>query len=316
MKIQTLALLVQLASATFLSGCAALPDSNALIPPLGEKQPYAPSARVEARFLTYGELRAMAEKNPELNKRLHLLAPAMAYDPGVAHADVVPPVVVDAAAFAAKEILGWLGDRLEAEAQLHSAQFAAFVEQASWWGSSQPVFAAIELTRTTGKGASEKRVFDAVVLIRPVIGTTPGIAAFRLMPVYLLETEAGAKDFTDKMGAVMSIHIEASWTEANGDPVNAVLVDYAVTGIKYELGKPCLFDGADQPHGDAPAGAAGTGDLETSHFFAMPLRPSTIGVRFGYAETDPSKWVGLLDKLGKAIGGQADNASNAIKKNL
>ena len=316
MKNKTLGLMALLVSVAAFSGCAAI---SAESPPSAGTGPKEPKVRVEAKLLTYKELREIAEKNSALNERLLKLAPAMAYKPGVAHADIIP-FLPDVAAFAAKEIVNWLGNRLEEEAKKHSAQFAAFVEQPDWWAGAQPIIAAVELTRTTGKGSDEDRLFDAIVIIRPVMSTVmpehPRIAAFQLLPVYLLEKKAAAEDFTDKMGAVLTVHIEASWTNTHGDPVDMVLVDYADKDIEYQIGKPFLFDEGGQKGPQSTDDSDADKPPAASHFFAMPEHPATISVNFCFAETDPSKWVGVLEELGKAIGGQADNASSAVKKKL
>jgi hypothetical protein len=269
--------------------------------------------------LTYAQIQDLGEANSALNRRLQALAPAMAYKEGETKPNVVA-LVADAAAFGAKELVNWLGTRMEDEAKKHSAQFAAFVQQPDWWDANQPAFAAIELTRSKVEGFRKEKLFDAIVLIRPVMSAASSKssipAAYQFVPVYLLETKPAAKDFGNKMGAVLSIHLECTWISDRGDPVNAVLADYIVTVKEYELTEPFLFVAKGDPGANGASHAEADKPVESSHFFALPAHPATIGVTFGVAEADPSKWVGILEKLGEAIGGQAGNAQSAVQNKL
>ena len=230
----------------------------------------------------------------------------MAYKEGQSQPNVIP-LLVDAAALGAKEIVNWIGSEIQGEAKKHSAQFAAFIQEPDWWVDNAPVYAAVELTRTRPDQPGKATLFDAIVVIRPVMGSAHNSGrpvAFQLVPVYLLETTAAAEDFAEKMGAVMNIHLESNWVSNSGDPVHAVLIDYPVTVKEYDLGQAYLFVGKDGKQS------------ESSPFFAMPERESTVSVKFGFVETDPSKWVDFLDKLGAAISGQSSNASSAVQSAL
>lgn len=319
MKHPALSLAV-LFSAAIFAGCASGPLGDSKLADLSKKPDASDSSiLVEARFLTYAQIQDLGEANPTLNRRLQVLAPAMAYREGETKPNVVA-LVADAAAFGAKELVNWLGTRIEDEAKKHSAQFAAFVQQPDWWDANQPAFAAIELTRSKVEGFRKDKLFDAIVLIRPVMSAALSKssipAAYQLVPVYLLETKPAAKDFGDKMGAVLSIHLECTWISDRGDPVNAVLADYVVTVNEYKLTEPFFFVAKADPGANGASHAEADKPVESSHFFALPAHPATIGVTFGVAEADPSKWVGILEKLGEALGGQAGNAQAAVKNRL
>jgi len=278
-----------------------------------------PVAHVTAKFLTYRDIQDFAEKHPALNDRLKTLAPTMAYHEGRAKADVIP-LVAGAAGLAAQEILDFLGKTLEAEAKKHSAAFAAYVQQPDWWTDGQPDVAAVELTRTVGEGETAETTFDAIVLIRPVFSTLPPdhprLAAFQLVPAYLLETKPAAEDFGKTMGAVLSVTLECSWTADTGAPTSEVLATYSETISTYEVGQPVLIAATEAPVPKDSKGPAEIKLSDASHFFAMPERTATIGVKFGVAEADPSQWVGILEKLGEAISGEAGSANTAVKNKL
>jgi hypothetical protein len=301
-----------------LAGCVSVDETPTAPPAKPAAAPTAP-VKVTAKLLTYRDIQDFAEKHPDLNERLKTLAPSMAYHEGQSKADVIP-LVADVAGFAAQEILNWVGNRLEDEAKKHSAQFAAFVQQPDWWAQGQPEVAAIELTRTQGEGAFRETLFDAIVLIRPVFGAVteglPKLAAFQLVPVYLLETKPAAEDFGKTMGAVLSITVACTWASDKGEPTSAVLATYTETIDEYEVGQPLVIAANDelaQKDGKSPLCIKPS---DASHFFAMPERAATIGVTFCVAEADPSKWVGILEKLGEAISGQASNANSAVKNKL
>jgi hypothetical protein len=306
-----------LLAALTLAGCDTL--STSAKPPSGPEAK-KPKVHVTARFLSYRDIQDFAEKHLDLNQRLLAVAPTMAYRPGQSKADVIP-LVADAAGLAAQAIVDWIGKGLEAEAKKHAAQFAAFVQQPDWWYGAAPDIAAVELTRTKGEGAAAETTFQAIVILRPVFTTPPPHTrpvAFQLVPVYLLETTPAAEDFGQTMGAVLSLKLEGSWVSDKGVPANAVLATYTLTIKKYTEGQPVLIStsadaGSDE---DDPAKAAEIKLADASHYFAMPERPATLGATFGIAETDPSKWVGLIEKLGEAITGQASGAGTAVKGKL
>jgi hypothetical protein len=304
--------------ALILAGCVSVDEAPTASPAKPTAVSKAP-VKVTAKLLTYRDVQDFAEKHPELNERLKTLAPSMAYHEGQSKADVIP-LIADAAGFAAQEILNWVGNRLEDEAKKHSAQFAAFVQQPDWWSQGQPEVAAVELTRTQGDGPSGETLFDAIVLIRPVFGAMnqgiPKLAAFQLVPVYLLETKPAAEDFGKTMGAVLSVTVECTWASDKGAPKSAVLANYTETLDEYEVGQPLIIAANDELAQKDAKSPLCIRPSDASHFFAMPERAATIGVTFCVAEADPSKWVGILAKLGAAISGQAGNANDAVKNKL
>jgi hypothetical protein len=311
--------LTLLLSLSILAGCAS-PSTNDATSQGTAKTPDSakPTIRVEATLLTYDELKSIASKNDPLNDRLKKLAPEMAYDKSQVENHFVLPWA-SIAGFATQEIVNWIGTLIDDEAKKHSAQFAAQVQKPDWWDSESnaPRYAAVELTRTKIDGKGKEILFDAIVIIRPFLTKTSAVpAAFQLIPVYLIETAPAAEDFGRTMGAVLSIQLESTWNLSSGDPKDAILANYTVTVKSYDLKKPYLFTKKDLLGVVAAAETSDDDQAEYSHFFAMPLRSATIAATFGVAETDPSKWVGLLEKLGTAIKGQSSNAGSAVKKEL
>jgi hypothetical protein len=304
--------LAALLSAFVLAGCTTGPLAESNPPAVAKPDEAAkPAVHVDAHFLSYAQLRGLAQHNKALNDRLLAVAPLMAYREGESQPHIAV-IAADAVGFVAKELVNWLGTAIEDEAKKHSACFAAYDQEAAWWTGDAPAFAAVELTRTKGDGTGRETLFDAIVLIRPVMGgksTMPLVpAAYQLLPVYLLETTPAAEDFGNTMGAVLSVHLESTWISAgNGDPASAVLIDYPYTVGSYDINKPYLFVAKG-------AGSAADAQETSSHFFAMPAHDATVSVTFGVAETDPSKWVGVLEKLGTAISGQASAAGAAAQK--
>jgi hypothetical protein len=299
---------VALFAVLLLAGCATTQSTDPTA--AAASKPDKPKVHTTAHFLTYAQLRSRAEGNPDLNKRLLIVAPGMAYRPGVSQPNVIP-LIADAAGLVAKEIVNWIGTAIEAEAKKHTAQFAATLRDPNWWVRGEPNYAAVELTRTKGDDPAGEKIFDAIVLIRPVMYSTPPNsipASYQLVPVYLLETTAAAEDFSEKMGAVISIHLESTWITPEGDPAEAVLVDYPLTVKEYELKQPYYFATKDGKDADKPTDA--------SPYFPMPAHPATLTTTFCFVETDPSKWVGLLEKLGEAIGAEASSAGSAVQTKL
>jgi hypothetical protein len=307
-------------AALVLAGCTSVESGgSSSVEPAKQAETPKPAVRVAARLLTYREIQDFAEKHPALNVRLKTLAPTMAYNEGQAKADLIP-LVATAAGLVTEELVKWVGNSLEAEAKKHSAQFGAFVQQPDWWTEGQPDVAAVELTRTEGAGAEGAVLFDAIVLIRPIFSTLPPgrpkLAAFQLVPVYLLETKPAAEDFGKTMGAVLSVSVECSWTTDGGVPKSEVIATYTYKLKEYEEGQPVLVAAKEDSAADTSKGPPEMSLSDASHYFAMPERAATIGATFGVAETDPSKWVGVLEKLGEAIGGQASGAGTAVKNKL
>jgi len=311
--------LLPILAALVLAGCDTLQTGDKAPSLLSDAK--KPQAHVTARFMSYRDIQDFAQTHPDLNARLLTVAPTMAYQAGKPKPDVVP-LVADVAGLAAQEIVDWIGKALEAEAKKHAAQFAAFVQQPDWWYGAAPDVAAIELTRTKGEGAAAETTFQAIVLIRPVFATQPPHTqplAFQLVPVYLLETTPAAEDFGKTMGAVLSVTLESSWVGDKGAPGNAVLATYCLTIKNYNIGQPVLVSTKEDADATPEDDQKKTPEIklsDASHYFALPQTQATIGATFCVAETDPSKWVGLLEKLGEAISGQAGGANSAVKKKL
>lgn len=303
--------LLAFSSVAVLSGCVNSPFSEFNRAPVPEKPAmvYDSSVHVQAQFLTYAQLRVLAESNTELNDRLLQVAPTMAYRPGEAQPDAAP--AADNATFAAHWVPNWIGDAIDAGSRKQTAEFAAFNQEPDSWLNNHPLYAAVELMRCKGEGSQKEKLFDAIVLIRPVMSADAGQSsiptAYQLVPVYLLETTPAAIDPSPTMAALISVRIENTWTTASGDPAHVVAIDYSTSVRAYQLEQPFVFAASN----DA-ADAATAKQVVASPFFAMPAHPATISCTFGVAEVDPSKHPALLEQLAEAVAARAADAGAPV----
>ena len=305
-------------TAILMTACDSMPQGIAdkLDAGKADKAKYA----VEMRLLTFQQVKDKGEKNGALNDRLKKVAPTLAYVPGAAAPNFVIPAAA-IAGFATQELVKELGVLLSDEAQKHSAQFGAYIQEPSWWDPKErvPEFAGLELTRTKTDSGKTEVVFDFVAILRPAKiayrdpATNSIPDAYQLIPVYLLETEPAAKDFGKTMGAVITIHLESALTNPEGVP-SAMAFDYIVPVRSYTMGKECVFSKANGP--DAADQKDADDQTDYSHFFALPGLPATIGAQICVVETDPSIFVKVLSEVGQALQGQAGNAGNAVKNRL
>lgn len=293
------------------------------------------------RFVTYKELYAISEADPEIKSQLAIAWPNFA-TPSTESA--IEGLAIDAVVFVGKKLVGFIAEAFNAEAAKHGATFDAkaqgeFID----YSLKANRYAAIEIRRDKPiKGETAKNLFRAIILIRPIITesyTQSGVLvkqsneyfAYQLLPLYWKESVPAAQKVwgkEKKLTATLDVTISGLWRNSESGPVQSDLISAKWLFEKYPLKKSIVdFSGdpakdIDLGLGSVPGYGPKVSKIEfskgpkPSSFFVIPNKPILLTASVSVTEIDADKKVKYLTMIGDLVGKQEDKVGELIKDGL